>query len=127
MRTPKLIVWILAILLVLSVWPLFFGQGGFVRLNELTEQYQALCEENDRLRQKNRQLIAEIESLKSGLGAIEEHARYDLNMVRPKEIIFRVSRPQSVVPEADNSANSNNEPAARPAQGTEKSSQRPKP
>ena len=49
MRTPKLIVWILAILLALSIWPLFFGQGGYFRLQELREQYAQLKAENAKL------------------------------------------------------------------------------
>lgn len=114
MRTPKMIVWILAILLALTIWPLFFGQGGYFRLQELTEQYEALKTENRQLREKNEQLAAEVLSLKTGQDAIEEHARHDLNMVRPGEVLFRISRPQRVVPGSEISAEVVNDPLYRP-------------
>ncbi|MBO7172773.1 MAG: septum formation initiator family protein [Burkholderiaceae bacterium] len=114
MRTPKLIVWILAILLALSIWPLFFGQGGYFRLQELREQYAQLKAENAKLLATNQQLAAEVESLKTGQEAIEEHARHDLNMVRPGEVLFRISRPQRVVPGSQISADIINDPMYRP-------------
>ncbi len=114
MRTPKLIVWILAILLALSIWPLFFGQGGYFRLQELREQHAVLQAENAKLLASNQQLAAEVESLKTGQEAVEEHARHDLNMVRPGEVLFRVSRPQRVVPGSQISADVINDPMYRP-------------
>lgn len=114
MRTPKLIVWILAILLALSIWPLLFGQGGYFRLQELREQHAQLAAENAKLKATNDQLAAEVESLKHGQDAIEEHARHDLNMVRPGEVLFRISRPQKVVPGSQISADIINDPMYRP-------------
>jgi cell division protein FtsB len=114
MRTPKLIVWILAILLALSIWPLFFGQGGYFRLQELREQHAVLQAENAKLLASNQQLAAEVESLKTGQEAVEEHARHNLNMVRPGEVLFRVSRPQRVVPGSQISADVINDPMYRP-------------
>lgn len=121
MRTPKLIVWILAILLALSIWPLFFGQGGYFRLQELREQHAVLQAENAKLLASNQQLVAEVESLKTGQEAVEEHARHDLNMVRPGEVLFRVSRPQRVVPGSQISADVINDPMYRPEASTSQS------
>ena len=121
MRTPKLIVWILAILLALSIWPLFFGQGGYFRLQELREQHAVLQAENAKLLASNQQLAAEVESLKTGQEAVEEHARYNLNMVRPGEVLFRVSRPQRVVPGSQISADVINDPMYRPEASTSQS------
>ena len=121
MRTPKLIVWILAILLALSIWPLFFGQGGYFRLQELREQHAVLQAENAKLLASNQQLAAEVESLKTGQEAVEEHARHDLNMVRPGEVLFRVSRPQRVVPGSQISADVINDPMYRPEGSTSQS------
>ncbi len=121
MRTPKLIVWILAILLALSIWPLFFGQGGYFRLQELREQHAVLQAENAKLLASNQQLAAEVESLKTGQEAVEEHARHDLNMVRPGEVLFRVSRPQRVVPGSQISADVINDPMYRPEASTSQS------
>ena len=114
MRTPKLIVWILAILLALSIWPLFFGQGGYFRLQELREQHAQITAENAKLSAANQQMVAEVESLKTGQEAIEEYARHDLNMVRPGEVLFRISRPQRVVPGSQISADIINDPMYRP-------------
>ncbi|MBP6514100.1 MAG: cell division protein FtsB [Steroidobacteraceae bacterium] len=52
--------------------------------------------ENDQLRERNRQLRAEVVDLKQGLAALEERARHDLGMVGNSETFFQVVEPGTV-------------------------------
>ena len=65
--------------------------------------------------EENQRLAAEVRSLVRGADAIEERARYDLNMVRPGEVLFRIQRPQRVLPDSAIPADILNDPLYRPA------------
>ena len=52
-------------------------------------------EENDRLRERNLTLAAEVRDLKDGRTAIEERARTDLGMIGVNETFFQVVQPDS--------------------------------
>src|SRR5512139_1958657 len=81
---------VLAVLLVLIQWPLWFGKGGWLRVSELERQLAAQKTVNAGLTERNAQVAAEVASLREGRGAIEERARHDLNMVREGEIFFQL-------------------------------------
>lgn len=70
-------------------WPLWFGKGGISRMHSLEAELASIRESNDRLRAENDAVAAEIESLESGSGAVEERARMRLGMVRKDEVLFR--------------------------------------
>ena len=55
----------------------------------LEAELTSIRESNDRLRAENDAVAAEIESLESGSGAVEERARMRLGMVRKDEVLFR--------------------------------------
>ncbi|WP_086930158.1 cell division protein FtsB [Agarilytica rhodophyticola] len=66
------------------------GDGSLahvVRLNDDIERQQA---ENDRLKERNRLLAAEVEALKSGTEGIEERARHQMGMIREGETFFLI-------------------------------------
>lgn len=71
-------------------WPLWFGKGGIARMHSLETELAAIREANDRLRAENDSVAAEIESLESGSGAVEERARMRLGMIRSDEVLFRL-------------------------------------
>lgn len=81
---------ILAVLIVLVQYPLWLGEGGWLAVrvggNKLKTQ-EAL---NQRLRERNESLLAEVSDLKQGHDAIEERARSELGMIAPDEIFIRV-------------------------------------
>lgn len=85
--------YVLYILLVISAiaiqWPLWFGKGGISRMHALEAELASIREANDRLRAENDAVAAEIESLESGSGAVEERARMRLGMVKADEVLFR--------------------------------------
>ena len=81
---------VLAVLLVMIQWPLWFGKGGWLRVSELERQLAAQKAVNAGLGERNAQVAAEVASLREGRGAIEERARHDLNMVRDGETFFQL-------------------------------------
>ena len=115
MITPDKIIKVLLILLLLMLWPLIGGQGGYIRVVSLSEELADIKEQNALTFEKNQRLAAEVRSLVRGADAIEERARYDLNMVRPGEVLFRIQRPQKVLPGNAIPADILNDPLYRPA------------
>ena len=89
----RAILYVLAALLLLIQWPLWFGKGGWLRVSELQKQLEAQRATNGQLAARNASLAAEVESLRHGREAIEERARMQLNMVRADELFFQRSAP----------------------------------
>jgi cell division protein FtsB len=54
---------------------------------------EAQAKENERLKERNRTLAAEVRDLKEGRAAIEERARTDLGMIGASETFFQVVPP----------------------------------
>ena len=115
MITPDKIIKVLLILLLLMLWPLIGGQGGYILVVSLSEELADTKEQNALTSEENQRLAAEVRSLVRGADAIEERARYDLNMVRPGEVLFRIQRPQKVLPGNAIPADILNDPLYRPA------------
>ena len=115
MITPDKIIKVLLILLLLMLWPLIGGQGGYIRVVSLSEELADIKEQNALTFEENQRLAAEVRSLVRGADAIEERARYDLNMVRPGEVLFRIQRPQKVLPGNAIPADILTDPLYRPA------------
>ena len=115
MITPDKIIKVVLILLLLMLWPLIGGQGGYIRVVSLSEELADIKEQNALTFEENQRLAAEVRSLVRGADAIEERARYDLNMVRPGEVLFRIQRPQKVLPGNAIPADILNDPLYRPA------------
>ena len=115
MITPDKIIKVLLILLLLMLWPLIGGQGGYIRVVSLSEELADIKEQNALTFEENQRLAAEVRSLVRGADAIEERSRYDLNMVRPGEVLFRIQRPQKVLPGNAIPADILNDPLYRPA------------
>ena len=123
MITADKIIKVLVILLLLMLWPLIGGQGGYIRVVSLREDLADIREQNVLIFEENQRLAAEVRSLQQGADAIEERARYDLNMVRPGEVLFRIQRPQKVLPGNAIPADILNDSLYRPAPVTPPSSE----
>jgi cell division protein FtsB len=87
----KLLAALLAGLLVLIQYPLWLGKGGWLRVWELDRHLLAQQGNNQRLKERNAALDAEVNDLRQGLFAVEERARYELGMVRPDEVFIQVN------------------------------------
>ncbi|GLR01723.1 hypothetical protein GCM10007934_15350 [Mycoavidus cysteinexigens] len=86
----RLVTIVLTILLVLIQYPLWWGRGGWLRVHELKQQLARQQHKNAELKLRNEQLVGEVRDLQNGEAAIEERARYQLNMVKKGEIFVRV-------------------------------------
>ena len=80
---------ILAALIILIQYPLWFGKGGWLRVWELDRQVEATQGKSGELERRNSALAADVRDLKTGTDAIEERARYELGMTRPDEVFYQ--------------------------------------
>lgn len=88
-------------LLLAVQYPLWFGEGGWLRVWELDTQLKARQKANEALTQRNEVLEAEVLDLAEGHIAIEERARYDLGMIGADEVFVQINHPQPGRPERD--------------------------
>ena len=86
----KWLVGLILIALVAMQYSLWWGQSGLLEVARLQEQITAQETVNASLSERNRQLHAEVLDLKQGIDAIEERARHDLGMVKPKETFYQL-------------------------------------
>ena len=96
--TSRVIAALIVLLAVLLAWlqyKLWFGQGGAGQVQALSSQVQHQARDNTGLRQRNAEVAAEVEDLKSGEAAVEERARSELGMIKPGETFYRVVEPAS--------------------------------
>lgn len=77
-------------LLGLLQYRLWVGEGSLAELHTLKMQIGEQQLELERLQARNQVLIAEVESLKTGLAAIEERARFDLGMIQEGELFLQL-------------------------------------
>lgn len=81
---------ILAALILLLQYPLWFGKGGWFRVWQLNGQLEAQKRANQQAQARNAVMDAEVSDLKQGTDAIEERARSELGMIKPGEVFFQV-------------------------------------
>ena len=86
----KYLIVILLVLLALLQYRLWFSPGGMADVNELKQAQQELVRGNDRLRERNASLAAEVIDLKHGLEAVEERARSDMGMIKTDEVFYQI-------------------------------------
>ena len=74
-----------------------FGPTGYLEMNRLEEEIQSLIRQKEALESGNRQVMGEIESLKTDPATIEKIAREELGLVREGEIKI-VTKPRPPTP-----------------------------
>lgn len=72
---------------------LWVGEGSLAHVVRLQSEIEAQEVENNRLRERNRVIEAEVRGLKSGIDAVETMAREDLGMIKPGETFFMIVDP----------------------------------
>jgi len=80
----------LVVLIAALQYPLWFGKGSWMRVWEIDRQVHEQRIANDKLRQRNAALEAEVRDLKNGYDAIEERARNELGMTKQDEVFYEV-------------------------------------
>ena len=83
---------LLALLIALEV-KLWAGEGGMREVWLLQRKLDEQKVENQKLKQRNEALAAEVQDLKSGKAAIEERARSEQGLIKPGEIFYQVVEP----------------------------------
>jgi cell division protein FtsB len=84
------LVWLLLVLFVLLQYKLWVGDGSLAEVWDMYRQVELQKEENQRLRERNQALEAEVQDLKQGLESIEERAREELGMVKENETFYQI-------------------------------------
>ena len=103
---------LLVVLIALVQAELWFGSGGFPRVIGLRGELATQDAHNEKLRDTNARLAAEMADLRNGLEMVEERARIELDMIREGEILVAGIQP---VPPAAAAAAAPPSPAAQPA------------
>jgi cell division protein FtsB len=93
----KALTWVLALLILLLQYPLWLGKGSWLKVWDLQRQVAEQRAANQVLVARNAQLAAEVSDLKTGYGAIEARARYELGMIRQGETFFQTMEPSDVI------------------------------
>ena len=84
----RVLVLLLLVLLTMLQYRLWLSEDGFREVWRLESRVEAQAADNQRLKDRNAQLDAEVEDLKSGFAALEERARSDLGMVGSDESFY---------------------------------------
>tara|TARA_R110002049_G_scaffold203761_1_gene374402 strand:- start:364 stop:723 length:360 start_codon:yes stop_codon:yes gene_type:complete len=88
--------WVLVIAVSLLQYPLWLGEGGWLKVRERAIEIDTQQALNQQLLTRNAGLLAEVSDLKQGRDAIEERARNELGMIAPDEWFVRVVSTHSV-------------------------------
>ena len=79
-------------LLVILHGQLWYGRGSLPNVSSLAQELEAKKARNERERQGNERLEAEVRDLQEGMDIVEEKARFELGMVRPNEIMVQIAK-----------------------------------
>lgn len=90
----KIIIAVLAALFLALQYKLWFQADGISEVWKLKQKIAIQTKENAVLNQNNAVLTAEVDDLKNGQAAVEEHARNDLGMVKSGEVFYQVVKKQ---------------------------------
>jgi cell division protein FtsB len=82
-------IFLLLVLLGLQ-YRLWIGPGSWADVAALSREVETQQSRNDRLEARNQLLEGEVNSLKSGIEAVEERARSELGMTRKDETFYLI-------------------------------------
>jgi cell division protein FtsB len=99
----RLIIYSMLGLLIIIQYPLWFGQGGWLKAYELERQLDAQLEKNKALEMRNNKLAGDVKDLKEGTRAIEERARSEHGMIKEGEYFVQIVPRDSSPPNPNSS------------------------
>lgn len=82
----------LAALVLLIQADLWFGRGSLPQVWKLQRDLAAQQQTNERARERNARVTAEVTDLREGLEMVEDKARNELGMIKPDEVLVQVSK-----------------------------------
>jgi cell division protein FtsB len=86
----KSLTWMLIPVFLLLQYEIWLAPGGLMTLWKVRRQLTAETQINQQWQQRNQALAADIQTLKTSNKAIEDHARADLGMIKPGEILYQL-------------------------------------
>ena len=86
----RLLTFALVLLLFIVQFQLWVGEDSLAGVWRLEQAIKRQKQENIGFRQRNAQLAAEVEDLKTGLAAVEERARRELGMIHEAETYYQI-------------------------------------
>lgn len=85
--------WLISLLLITLLvlqYRLWVGEGSIANVVRLNNEIAKQHAENERLKERNRLLAAEVKALKNGYDAVEERARSEMGMIREGETFYMI-------------------------------------
>ncbi|MDH3638143.1 MAG: cell division protein FtsB [Gammaproteobacteria bacterium] len=95
----KTVLALLVVLLAVLQYRFWFGEHGWVKLQDVRQMVHVQQQENEGLRTRNDRQHAEVIDLKKGTDALEERARSNLGMVKEGETFYQVIEDRESKPE----------------------------
>ncbi len=89
-KPMKLVIAVMVLLFFVLQYELWFANGGVISAMKLKHHIVNQQAVNQKLKQRNQALIADIKDLKKGEQAVEERARSNLGMVKKGEMFYQV-------------------------------------
>ena len=86
----KFITIIMVLLLLLLQYRLWTGNSSLIEVSLLRDDIEKVESENERLKERNLSLTAEVFNLKQGHEAIEEIARSEMGMIKDGETFYQI-------------------------------------
>lgn len=100
----QFILFVLAVAVLLGLqYQYWLGENGHSDHARLLSEIDKQQQRNDDQRAANQLLRADVQDLKSGLEAVEEHARLDLGLIKPGETFVQMSTAPSTHRQVSNS------------------------
>jgi cell division protein FtsB len=91
----KLLFLILCTVLTFFQTELWFGKGGIYDNQHLQQVIGQQINNNQRLYQRNDELISHLQELKGSTEVMEARARYELNLIKPNETLVLFNQIES--------------------------------
>lgn len=103
-----------AVALVALQYHYWYGESGYHELAELKKEVAKQQKINAEQGRLNTVLMADIADLKSGYGAVEEHARLNLGFIKSGETFVQQSTASQVYADEDMAVGADSTPATEP-------------
>lgn len=92
----------LLFLFIILQYRLWFGDNAYPEYLTMSHKVEKLKQENEKINQRNKLMMADIEDLKSGLEAIEERARNELGLIKENEKFYRIAPSTAIFSDSNN-------------------------
>lgn len=86
----KLLAGIFIVLICLLQYRIWWGEGGYSKIESLKLKIAEQIEQNKLLTLRNRMLKKEIVALRKNPAILEEKAREQLGLIKPNEVFYRI-------------------------------------